>query len=294
MRQFLLIIAMFACMNVVGQNNKLAGMSPFQRWLQILEDRQVKQDSTIKSLKTRIDSISRTVEYQSAEIKSKHETTPLQKTSSPWYTQNLTRTLFIIAGSLLLILLVLVILLPILMYRELNKLKEEVDTRFDALNIETEKIRVTNIPEKEVSEKKPMGVKDQLDELLTLDDKETFVRTHISLMELSIITLRESESNQAYAALNKLPVSKEFTGVVRFLHRVSACVFRGRMPALEPVISEILHHFNDYSGEIEWNINPIKEWLNTAKELSSDQIRYLNQLVASVEKIISIHNSELK
>jgi hypothetical protein len=294
MRQLLIIIGAILCLNVFGQGNKTGGMSATYRWLQILEDRQVKQDSTLLHMQLQMDSLQKKIAVNP--VNSIPEKTSLIRPEKdlPWYTDRSLKNILIAGGGLLLLILLTVIILPVLIYRRIRGIETSVENDSLESNLNEVQPETQGKYVKEQVDFKPAAVKEQLDDLLTLNDRQMLVMSNVSLMELSILALRESECNLAYAALNRLPVSKEFSGVVRYLHRISACIFRGRMPSLEPVISEILQYVNEASGEIKWNISPTKEWLATATDLSSDQVKYLTKLTASVEKIISIHNAELK
>ena len=122
--------------------------------------------------------------------------------------------------------------------------------------------------------------------------KELSTVESITRLELCIIANHEDEFNHAVAEMVQSYPSAEITTLLRYLHRVAACVFRGRMPAQAPVMAEIRQLLWSCGSPVLYQTDKIVSWARSSTRLSDAQRGYIFSIASELEKIIVEHNRQ--
>jgi len=284
------------------------------QWIQILENKQKSQDSVISvmslkinALQQQIDSLSSIKSTLPAEEK-KAENPATLKVRRNFGVSDL--LLFLISALAVLLAVAVSVFVPFYFFRENHRLREEVR------NIMIELQRIKSLPvtkdsfanqrestptEYDGSPRPPASIyggtefepgKPASEEYMPRKEKELSTVEFITRLELCIIANQEDEFNHAVAEMMQASSSKETTALLRFLHRIAACVFRGRMPAQAPVMAEIKQFLWSCDSPVYHQTEKIVSWARSSTRLSDAQRAYIFSISTELDRMLAEHNRQ--
>lgn len=294
---------------IIGNTDLQAGaLTQTHQWIQIIEDRQKQQDSIVKgmsleisNLRVRIDSLLTTQHIKPAETA--NTANPAIKKEQG--ISNLLLALF--AGLAGLLAIAVSIFVPFYFFRENHRLREEVR----GLMFELQRIKTSPSSQEPVAAVKntmvrpetispPSSVlypetdlntgKPATPEYTPKQDKEFSTIEFITRLELCIMANQEDEFNHVVAEMVQSTASREMTAILRFLHRLAACVFRGRMPAQAPVMAEIKQFLWGCETPVYYQTEKIVTWARSSTRLSDAQRAYIFSISSEMDKMLAEHN----
>ncbi len=299
-----------------GNSTFLQAAPPSQihQWIQILEDKQNVQDSVISmmsleisALQQQIDSLSqKKISLPAEEKKAVNiNAAPVRKDSG---ISNL--LLFLIAGLAGLLAIAVSVFVPFYFFRENHRLRDEVH----GLMIELQRVKSLSGIQKsggssdsEVTPKyeqpqqpvssvfsgpEPEYSKPQSPDYLPKKERELSTVEFITRLELCIIANQEDEFNHVVAEMVQATAAKETTTLLRFLHRVAACVFRGRMPAQAPVMAEVQQFLWSCDTPVYYQTEKIVSWARSSTRLSDAQRAYIFSISSELDRMLAEHNRQ--
>lgn len=286
------------------------------QWIQMLEDRQKVQDSVISVMNLKINSLQQQVDSMSlinsvvpAKEKKAENPVPLNVNARRNFGVS-DLLLFLIAALAVLLAVAVSVLVPFYFFRENHRLREEVRNimielqRIKSLPVTKDSLanqRENDPPEYEGSPRPPASVyngtefepgKQASDEYMPRKEKELSTVEFITRLELCIIANQEDEFNHAVAEMVQAASSKETTTLLRFLHRIAACVFRGRMPAQAPVMAEIKQFLWSCDTPVYYQTEKIVSWARSSTRLSDAQRAYIFSISTELDRMLAEHNRQ--
>lgn len=286
-------------------------LSQTHQWIQQLENKLNSHDSVIIDLKGEIAGLQQQVDSLTA-VKSATKFAEVKgpeiKDDQKPLSTNFLTALF--AGLAAILAIAVSVLVPFYFFRENNRLRDEVRS----LLLELQRIKtagtVVEKPETiiatptvkhetvERAEAQLFAEPDVIDDESNKSDigskpaKELSTVESITRLELCIIANQEDEFNHAVAEMVQSYPSAEITTLLRYLHRVAACVFRGRMPAQAPVMAEIRQLLWSCGSPVLYQTDKIVSWARSSTRLSDAQRGYIFSIASELEKIIVEHNRQ--
>jgi hypothetical protein len=281
----------------------------------MLEDKQNVQDSVIRVINIELNTLRQQIDSLSA-IKSSFPAAE-KKTVSPVVSQvkkdfgisNL--LLVLLAGIAGLLAIVVSVLVPFYFFRENHRLRDEVH----GLMIELQRVKSlsgfqkaegktdSELSSKYEQQTQPVsssvfsGPEYERGKPLKADytpkkERELSTVEFITRLELCIIAIQEDEFNHVVAEMVQATAAKETTVLLRFLHRVAACVFRGRMPAQAPVMAEVQQFLWACDTPVYYQTEKIVSWARSSTRLSDAQRAYIFSISSELEKMLAEHNRQ--
>ena len=274
-----------------------------------LEDRLNLQDSVILNLngslsamQNRMDSITQ-VNQQAENQKS----TMLSFLRKPFFEEKFSALdvlLAVFAGFAGLVALLVSIFVPLSFLRENRRLRKEMRTLFSEIQTlklyaQSRENRNIAVPGQELQqEKNPVGDEPPVETATEQKPgvsplkKDISTAEFLARLELCIIANREDEFNRVVAEVVQYTASKDTTALLRYLHRIAACVFRGRMPAQAPVMAEVKQYLWACESPVFYQTDKIVSWARSSTRLSDAQRAYIFSISTELEKMLAEHNRE--
>jgi hypothetical protein len=285
-------------------------LSQTHQWIQTLEDKVNQHDSSINNLIKALPALQRQIDS----LASEKELIPVKENGSQVaITQEQSRTnllIALLAGLAILLAIGVSVLVPFYFFRENNRLREEVRN----LMVEVQRVK-PYIQPVETRETRPAetAVKQEFSprpatslysepahetgfgrvvDYTAKKEKERSTIEFITRLELCIIADQEDEFNLVVADIVQLSASGETTALLRYLHRIAACVFRGRMPAQAPVMAEVKQFLWACQAPVYYQTEKIVSWARSSTRLSDTQRGYIFSISSELEKMLAEHNRQ--
>lgn len=297
-----------ALLSLAGKPLCAGPLTQTHQWIQMLEDKQKIQDSAIGRLNQNVASLHKQLDSLSLTIITIPEK---QEKLTPEKENNFSGLLLaLFAGLAGLLAIAVSVFIPFYFFRENNRLREEVRNlmlelqriKTAPVSSENREIRATEPGHKsETFTQQPASVSGEAGidqnkafttDFQTIKDKELSTVEFITRLELCIIANQEDEFNHVVAEMVQTTASKETTALLRFLHRVAACVFRGRMPAQAPVMAEVRQFLWACETPVYYQTEKIVSWARSSTRLSDAQRAYIFSISSELDKMLAEHNRQ--